>query len=39
MKVGVGPVIEPDKRIDDDVMSANYIFINIFPINDQFGAI
>ena len=42
----LGPVIKTDKRIttrskkiDDDVISANYIVINIFPTYGQFGAI
>ena len=29
---GVGPAIKPGKKIDDDVMTANYIVINIFSI-------
>ena len=42
----LGPVDIIDKRnknnvrkLDDDVMSANYDIIVIFPIYDQFGAI
>ena len=42
----LGPVTKLDKRntitskkSDNDFMSANYDFIVIFPISDQFGAI
>ena len=35
----VGPVIKPDKKIDDDVMPASYIVINICPIYGRFRAI
>ena len=36
---GIGPVIKPDTKIDDYVISANYIVINIFPIFVRFRAI
>ena len=36
---GVGPVIKPDKKIDDEVMPANCIAINIFPIYGRFREI
>ena len=36
---GVGPVIKPDKKIGDEVMPANCIAINIFPIYGRFREI